>query len=68
MIPDDKIPRQFIALRAATLKYNRRRGLYTRVARELGVTPSHVRLCALGQRHSSRVEEALKRELSEFAA
>ncbi len=38
------------------------RGMYTAVARKLGVTPQHVRLVALGLSRSKRVTEALKRE------
>jgi hypothetical protein len=64
----DTLPRQFISLRAQTRKYNRNRGLYTRVARELDLSPSHVRLVALGLRRSSKVEAVLLRELSEEAA
>jgi hypothetical protein len=62
----DEIPStgDFIALQRETREYNKRRGLYTRVAQELGVTPAHVRNCALGLRRSSRVEEALLREMS----
>jgi Zn-finger nucleic acid-binding protein len=36
--------------------------LYSRVAQQLGVDPSHVRVVALGQRHSERVSAALKKE------
>jgi predicted transcriptional regulator len=68
MAVKDKMSGHFIALQRETRKYNRRRGLYTRIAEELGVTPAHVRNCALGLRRSSRVEEALLRELSREAA
>ncbi|MBZ5701014.1 MAG: hypothetical protein LAN84_04135 [Acidobacteriia bacterium] len=36
--------------------------LYRRVAKQLGVTPSHVRLVAHGQRHSEAVSAALREE------
>lgn len=36
--------------------------LYSRVAHQLGVDPSHVRVVALGRRHSERVSSALKQE------
>ncbi|HVO81001.1 MAG TPA: hypothetical protein VMT28_09730 [Terriglobales bacterium] len=39
------------------------RGLYVRIARNLGVDPSYVSRVARGQRHSAIVEEALRREL-----
>lgn len=38
-------------------------GVYSRVARKLGVTPQHVRQVALGLHTSRRVSAALKREL-----
>jgi len=68
MVPKHTLSRQFISLRAQTRKYNRKRGLYTRVARELGLSVSHVRLVALGERTSSRVAEVLLRELNSEAA
>jgi hypothetical protein len=39
------------------------RGLYSRVARQLGIDRSYVSRVANGQRHSPRVEQAIIREL-----
>lgn len=61
MLSRHKLSRHFIALREETRKYNRRRGIYSLVARELGLTPAHVRNVALGLRSSQRVEEALEK-------
>jgi hypothetical protein len=60
------LSRHFIALREETQKYNRRRGLYSFVARELGLTAAHVRNVALGLRRSQRVEEALESAFEKF--
>jgi hypothetical protein len=38
------------------------KGLYGRVAQQLGIDPSHVRAVAIGSRHSERVSAALKEE------
>jgi hypothetical protein len=38
------------------------KALYSRVAQQLGIDPSHVRAVALGQRCSERVSAALKKE------
>jgi hypothetical protein len=38
------------------------KGLYTRVAQQLGIDPSHVRAVAIGSRHSERVSAALREE------
>ena len=40
------------------------RGLYSRVARELGVDRSYVSRVARGERESERVRKALEREMS----
>jgi hypothetical protein len=42
------------------------RGLYGRVARQLGVDPSYVSQVARGERQSALVEDALRRELTEI--
>jgi len=42
------------------------RGLYGRVARQLGVDPSYVSQVARGERQSALVEDALSRELTEI--
>lgn len=44
-------------------QYARYRGLYSRVARRLGVDRSYVSRVARGQRRSQRVEEALRAEI-----
>lgn len=44
-------------------RYARYRGLYARVARQLGVDRSYVSRVARGERRSSRVEQALRAEL-----
>lgn len=44
-------------------RYARYRGLYARVARQLGVDRSYVSRVARGERRSKRVEEALRAEL-----
>lgn len=44
-------------------RYARYRGLYSRVARQLGVDRSYVSRVARGERRSRRVEEALRAEL-----
>jgi hypothetical protein len=38
-------------------------GIFSRVARQVGADPSHVRRVALGERKSKKVTAALKREL-----
>ena len=40
------------------------RGLYGRVARKLRVDPSYVSRVARGERHSKKIENALRRELN----
>lgn len=45
-------------------RYRRYRGLYSRVARQLGVDRSLVSRVARGQRRSKRIEAALEAELS----
>jgi hypothetical protein len=47
-------------LRRATQYY----GMYSRIARELGVSSNHVRMVAMGQRRSKRIERALAREIA----
>jgi hypothetical protein len=42
------------------------RGLYGRVARQLGVDPSYVSQVARGERQSALVEDALRRDLTEI--
>lgn len=42
------------------------RGLYTRVARKLGVTPSVVRRVALNKSKSARISKALEIEILKF--
>ncbi len=64
----NKLSRQFISLRVETHRYNRRRGLYTRVAQQLSLSPAHVRNVAMGLRRSARVEQALELALRERAA
>lgn len=44
-------------------RYARYRGLYSRVARRLGVDRSYVSRVARGERKSKRVERALQAEL-----
>lgn len=44
-------------------RVERYRGLYARVARQLGVDRSFVSRVARGERRSKKVEEALKKEL-----
>jgi transcriptional regulator with XRE-family HTH domain len=44
-------------------RYARYRGLYSRVARRLGVDRSYVSRVARGERRSKRVERALQAEL-----
>jgi transcriptional regulator with XRE-family HTH domain len=44
-------------------RYASYRGLYARVARQLGVDRSYVSRVARGERRSKRVEEALRAEL-----
>ena len=63
-----KLSGHFISLQRETRKYNRKRGLYSYVARLLGVTPAHVRNVAMGLRRSQSVEAALMRELPSFLA
>jgi hypothetical protein len=41
--------------------------LYSRVAKQLGVSPSYVRCVARGQRHSEAVSAALKKEIERFS-
>lgn len=41
-----------------------RLGLYSRVARRLGVDRSHVRRVALGERKSRRIAKAIEREIA----
>ena len=43
-------------------------GVYSRVARRLGVTPQHVRLVAKGMHTSKRVTAAIKREIKRIKA
>lgn len=44
-------------------RYARYRGLYSRVAKQLGVDRSYVSRVARGERRSQRVEDALRAEL-----
>ena len=44
-------------------RYARSRGLYSRVARQLGVDRSYVSRVARGERRSKRIEDALRAEL-----
>jgi transcriptional regulator with XRE-family HTH domain len=44
-------------------RYTRYRGLYSRVARRLGVDRSYVSRVARGERRSKQVEQALQAEL-----
>jgi hypothetical protein len=46
------------------LNTSRFRGIYSRVAKKLNVSPQHVREVALSRRRSARVTRALERELS----
>jgi transcriptional regulator with XRE-family HTH domain len=48
---------------SALKRYRLYRGLYARVARQLGVDRSYVSRVARGERRSPRVEAALKNEL-----
>jgi len=43
---------------------SRLRGLYSRVAKDLGMDPSYVSRVARSERRSKRVENALRRELT----
>ena len=59
----------FVTKRNATThraleRYRRYRGLYSRVARQLGVDRSLVSRVARGERRSKRIEAALNAELS----
>lgn len=45
------------------VRYARYRGLYSRVAKQLGVDRSYVSRVARGERRSKRVENALRAEL-----
>jgi hypothetical protein len=45
---------------------SRLRGLYSRVASRTGVHPSYVSRVARGERHSSLVSNALRRELNKI--
>ena len=47
----------------ALARYAHYRGLYARVARQLGVDRSYVSRVARGERRSQRVEEALRAEV-----
>lgn len=49
-------------IRAELQKASRFRGIYTRVARKLNVSPNHVKEVAMGRRSSNRVERAIERE------
>jgi hypothetical protein len=44
------------------------RGLYARVAEDLGIDPSYVSRIARGERRSEEVESALKREFTKALA
>ncbi len=48
---------------SALKRYSLYRGLYSRVARQLGVDRSYVSRVARGERRSPRIEAALKAEL-----
>ena len=48
----------------ATRKISLYTGLYTRIARQLGLDPSYVRRVALGERRSPRVTAAIAAELA----
>jgi transcriptional regulator with XRE-family HTH domain len=54
-----RIPNKISGLK----RYRLYRGLYARVARQLGVDRSYVSRVARGERRSPRVEAALKTEL-----
>lgn len=43
-------------------------GMYSRIARKLGVTPQHVRQVAKGIHASRRVSAAIRREVSRLRA
>ena len=47
---------------AALADASKFRGIYSRVAKKLGLSVQHVREVALGRRHSARVARALDRE------
>jgi len=47
-------------------QYGKYYGLYSRVARTLGVSPSHVRKVDLGLHKSQRVADALHLEMERF--
>lgn len=53
---------QINAMRAEFQKASSLSGVYSQIARKLGLTPTHVRAVALGLRKSARVEKALWRE------
>jgi transcriptional regulator with XRE-family HTH domain len=44
------------------------RGLYSRVAKKLGVDPSYVSRVARGERHNAEVEQALVQEVQRLDA
>jgi transcriptional regulator with XRE-family HTH domain len=48
---------------SALNRYSLYRGLYSRVARQLGVDRSYVSRVARGERHSEEVEAALRSEM-----
>ena len=50
------------------LLWRRRWGLYTRVARQLDLSPQHVQKVAIGERRSRWVEKALVDELKKIKA
>jgi predicted XRE-type DNA-binding protein len=51
------------AKKTELLKHAEYRGIFTRVARQLGVDRSYVSRVANGQRHSAKVEAALLSEI-----
>ena len=55
-----------IRIRAELEKAARYRGIYTRVARQLGVSSHHVKEVVMGRRHSIRVMRAFKAEFSKI--
>ena len=56
-------PVDITAMRRDLRRLSHYAGIYSVVARQLSVTPTHVRAVALGERSSSRVEKALICEL-----
>ena len=62
-----KVKGKFMHTRIS-LRYELYRGLHSRIAKRLGVSRSYVWRVAHGERNSTRVETALKKELARLEA